>query len=97
MTSPHLEKAFEDGIEASLLASGGWTQGYPQDFDPELALIPRDLFAYIQATQPDLWKTIAGQHKDGLEPALLEALSKHLDMKGTLAVLRKGFKFYGKK
>lgn len=97
MTSPHLEKAFEDGIEASLLASGGWKQGQPQGFDAELALSPNDLFAYIQATQPDLWKTIAGQHKDGLEPALLEALSKHLDMKGTLAVLRKGFKFYGKK
>ena len=97
MTSPHLEKAFEDGIEASLLASGGWKKGHPQDFDADLALIPKDLFAYIQATQPDLWKTLAGQHKDGLEAALLEALSKHLDMKGTLAVLRKGFKFYGKK
>ncbi|HPB55687.1 MAG TPA: type I restriction endonuclease, partial [Candidatus Aminicenantes bacterium] len=97
MTSPHLEKAFEDCIEDSLFASGGWKKGNPQDFDPELALIPKDLFAYIQATQPELWKTLAGQHKDGLEAALLEALSKHLDMKGTLAVLRKGFKCDGKR
>ena len=45
MTSPHLEKAFEDGIETAMLASGGWKKGDPADFNAELALIPKDLFA----------------------------------------------------
>ncbi|MCG3190808.1 MAG: DEAD/DEAH box helicase family protein [Thermoanaerobaculia bacterium] len=97
MTSPHLEKAFEDGIEAALLASDGWKKGDPADFNAELAVIPKDLFGYIRDTQPDLWKTLAAQHKGDLEGPLLDALTKHLDFKGTLDVLRHGFKFFGKK
>ncbi len=97
MTSPHLERSFEDAIEASLLASGGWKKGNPSDFNAELAIIPKDLFSYIQGTQPDLWKTLTDQHKGDLEGPLLDALTKHLEMKGTLDVLRHGFKFYGKK
>ena len=97
MTSSHLEKALEDAIEASLLTSGGWISGSPADFDAELALIPKDLFAYINDSQPGLWKVLAAQHGDEFEEALLDAISKHLDMKGTLEVLRHGFKFFGKK
>jgi type I restriction enzyme R subunit len=97
MTSPHLEKAFEDGIEASLVVFGGWRQGDPRDFDAELALTPKDLFAFIQATQPELWLSLAAQHGDGLDTALLDALTKHLEMRGTLDVLRHGFKLFGRK
>jgi hypothetical protein len=97
MTSLHVEKAFEDAIEATLLASGGWKQGDPADFNAELALVPKDLFAFIRDTQPDLWKTLASQHKGDLEGSLLDALTKHLEMKGTLDVLRHGFKFFGKR
>ena len=95
--SIHLEKAFEDAIEASLLTSGGWRKGSPGDFDANLALIPKEVFAYIQATQPDLWTLLRAQHKEGLEDALIDALVKHLEMKGTLEVLRHGFKLFGKK
>ena len=35
-------------------------------------------------------------HGDGLEKLLLTALVNELDLKGTLHVLRHGFKFYGK-
>ena len=35
-------------------------------------------------------------HGDGLEALLLASLVKELDLKGTLHVLRHGFKFYGK-
>jgi len=97
MTSPHLEKALEDAIEESLLSSGGWKKGDPADFDADLALIPKDLFAYVKESQPDLWKKLVDQHKGDLEPAILDALTKHLEMKGTLDVFRHGFKFFGKK
>ncbi|HXO28559.1 MAG TPA: type I restriction endonuclease [Thermoanaerobaculia bacterium] len=93
----HTEKTFEDAIEANLLGSGGWKQGDPHDFNAELALLPKDLFAFIRDTQPDLWRTLATQQKKDLEPGFLEALTKHLEMKGTLDVLRHGFKFFGKK
>jgi len=97
VTFTHSEKAFEDAIEASLLAAGGWAKGSPADFNAELAVTPGDLLAYIQATQPDLWKSLRAQHKGDLERAVLDALTKHLDMLGTLEVLRHGFKFFGKK
>ena len=35
-------------------------------------------------------------HAAGLEALLVNALVKELDLKGTLHVLRHGFKFYGK-
>ena len=35
-------------------------------------------------------------HGDGLEALLLASLVKELNIKGTLHVLRHGFKFYGK-
>lgn len=97
MTSPHLEKAFENAIELSLLTSGGWKKGDPNDFNRELALVPSDLFAFIRETQPDLWKDLATQHRGDLESAVLDALTKHVEMRGTLDVLRHGFKFFGKK
>jgi len=97
MTSPHLEKALEDAIEHALSVSGGWAKGEAADFDPELALIPKDLFSYIENSQPDLWNLLAAQHGGDRERALLDTLGKHLDMKGTLDVLRHGFKFFGKK
>jgi type I restriction enzyme R subunit len=93
----HTEKSFEDAIEASLLSSGGWGQGSPADFKAELALIPKDLFAYIKDTQPDIWNILATQHNGDVESAVVDALVKHLDIKGTLDVLRHGFKFFGKK
>ena len=39
---------------------------------------------------------MAGLHGDNLERLIVEALAKELDLKGTLDVLRHGFKFYGK-
>jgi type I restriction enzyme R subunit len=97
MTSPHLELAFEDSIEANLVTAGGWKRGDPDDFNAETALVPNDLFAFIRDSQPDLWKSLAQQHRGDLEAGVLDALVKHLEMKGALDVLRHGFKFYGRK
>lgn len=96
MTFLHSEEAFEAGIEASL-HSGGWAQGAASAFNPDLALIPEDLFSYIRESQPALWAHLCSQHKADLNAGLLDALAKHLEVKGTLDVLRHGFKFYGKK
>ena len=49
MTPPgmHQEIKFEEAIEAQLLAEGGWIQGDPEDFDRELAIDRRQLFAWL--------------------------------------------------
>lgn len=99
MTMPgkHTERAFEDAIEHSLITAGGWTKGDASGFDRERALSRADLFAFIEATQAELWAELKKQHGAGLEAAVLEALVKSIDGRGTLDVLRHGFKFYGKR
>lgn len=89
------EKAFESYVEQMLLAKG-WQQGSASEWDKERALFPQAIIDFIADTQKDLWKTMREQHADNLEPMLLATLVKELAIKGSLHVLRHGFKFYGK-
>lgn len=89
------EKAFETYVEQILLAKG-WQQGSVIEWDQERALFPGPIVAFIAATQPQLWQAMRGQHGAQLEPMLLSTLVKELAIKGSLSVLRHGFKFYGK-
>ena len=50
----------------------------------------------MQATQPEQWAAIAKLHGPHSESLIVDALVRELDLKGTLDVLRHGFKFYGK-
>ena len=90
------ERAFETYVEEILLTRGGWKSGSNAEWDKERALFPAQVFAFIQDTQPKLWAEMKTQHAAGLEALLLNTLVKELDAKGSLHVLRHGFKFYGK-
>ena len=90
------ERAFEFHVEDLLLRQGGWQSGTNAEWDQARALFPARMFAFIEATQPKLWAEMAGLHGDNLRSMLLNALVKELDLKGSLHVLRHGFKFYGK-
>ncbi len=94
MTTGYKEIDFEALIEAHLVEHG-WLKGNPADFDAELALTTKDLFAFIQATQPNTWDKLHQHHQQGLEDAILHRLTSVLDSKGTLDVVRHGFKFFG--
>jgi type I restriction enzyme, R subunit len=91
------ELHFEDAIEHHLLSSGGWTKGNAADFDRRTALVAKDFFTFIEATQPVTWSELRKHHMSGLEIAVLDTLTKALDSRGSLDVLRHGFKFFGKK
>ncbi|HEY4016507.1 MAG TPA: type I restriction endonuclease [Polyangiaceae bacterium] len=91
------EQHFEDAIEDHLVTRGGWARGVAKDFDRKTALASKDLFAFIEATQPATWGELRKQHPSGLEAAVLDTLVKTLDSRGALDVLRHGFKFFGKK
>jgi type I restriction enzyme R subunit len=95
MSTQTSEKAFETYVEHMLLAKG-WQQGSVSEWDQERALFPGPIVAFIAATQPQLWQAMRGQHGAQLEPMLLSTLVKELAIKGSLSVLRHGFKFYGK-
>jgi len=90
------ERAFEFHVEDLLLKQGGWLSGTNSEWDKARALFPARAFAFIESTQPQLWAEMAAQHGSNLQPMLLDALVKELDIKGSLHVLRHGFKFYGK-
>ncbi|WP_028578468.1 type I restriction endonuclease subunit R [Desulfomicrobium escambiense] len=89
------ERAFESYVEQMLL-SKGWKQGSVAEWDKDRALFPSEIFDFIATTQADLWELMRGQHGVQLEPMLLAALVKELGIKGTLHVLRHGFKFFGR-
>lgn len=96
MNKQTTEHAFETQVETTLLGAGGWHPGTNAEWDVEKALFPARVCAYIEATQSKLWGEMRALHGAGLENLLVAALVKELDLKGTLHVLRHGFKFYGR-
>jgi type I restriction enzyme R subunit len=96
MSTQTNEKAFESYVEEILLNGAGWVQGSVAGWSAERALFANEVCAFIEATQPKLWADMRAQHKGALEDMLVRTLCKELDAKGTLNVLRHGFKFYGK-
>lgn len=90
------EKSFETYLEEILHKQNSWQQGSKNDWDKETALFPSHVFSFIQETQPKEWAEFQKLHGTQLEPMLIKTLIKELDLKGSLAVLRHGFKFYGK-
>ena len=96
MSSQTNEFAFESYVEQMLLGASGWTRGDRADWDVTRALFPSRVVAFLEATQPKLWGEMRKLHGDTLEALVVDTLVKELDLKGTLNVLRHGFKFYGK-
>src|SRR6185437_12614500 len=92
----HTEIHFEDDICAHL-AAHGWLHAADDAarYDRARALFPADVVAWIQATQPDAWETLAKNHGAVAETVLLDRLRKQLEERGTLDVLRHGVEMIG--
>src|SRR3989339_1256244 len=89
------EKAFEAYIQETM-AARGWISGSTQSWDKGKALFPGQVIAFIKDTQAGLWAQMEKLHGRELTGKLIEALVKERNAKGTLHILRHGFKFYGK-
>src|SRR6056297_1977813 len=96
MNKQTTERAFEEYVEHVLLNTSGWCSVSNNEWDQERAIFPSHAIAFIQDTQPKLWEQMDRLHGAELSRKLIKALCKELDLKGTLHVLRHGFKFYGK-
>jgi type I restriction enzyme R subunit len=96
MTGQTNERAFETQVEAMLLGAAGWNSGTNAEWDVERALFPARVLDFLQRTQGKPWAEMLKLHGAGLEALVIHTLAKELDLKGTLHVLRHGFKFYGK-
>jgi len=90
------EHAFESYVQTILLERAGWVAGDRDEWDVQRALFPARVFAFLRETQPQLWAAMETLHGAGLDAMLLDGLVKELELKGSLHVLRHGFKFYGK-
>jgi type I restriction enzyme R subunit len=97
--SLHKEIALEAEITKHL-ATHGWhhTPGdAPTHYDRARALYPSDLVAWIQATQPEAWAKLHGNHGAAAERTVLDRVRAQLDQRGTLDVLRHGVDLLGLK
>ncbi|MBX5197522.1 type I restriction endonuclease subunit R [Rhizobium sp. NZLR10] len=95
--SKHTEIRFEDAIIESLTTSGGYTLGDPRSFDAERGLFSDDVIAFIEATQAKRWASLKEFHGLRARDTLLDSLCKEFSAKGSLHVLRYGFKCFGKR
>src|SRR6266567_758407 len=91
----HTEARFEDAIEFALLARG-YVKGNREAFNAEQGIFPSDVMAYLKASQQRKWQALVDLQGSAAEATLLDALVKELGSKGTLSVLRHGFKCFGK-
>ncbi|WP_396452009.1 type I restriction endonuclease subunit R [Actinomadura sp.] len=97
MSPVHDEKAFGDAIVAAML-KGGWQEGDPRDYRPELGLDTRQLFTFIGATQGDEWERLVmlyGSSTEAAQVGFAKRFDRAIAEDGVLTVLRKGVKDRG--
>ncbi|QTN40893.1 type I restriction endonuclease subunit R [Marinobacter salsuginis] len=92
----HSELAFETAIETGLTSAGGYEKREATDYGEALALFPDDVTGFLQDSQPAKWEQLEALLGDKTRATVLDSLNKELEIKGTLHVLRYGFKCYGK-
>ena len=89
------EQAFEAVIEAHLLANG-YVSVAGDGFDRERAVFPETVLGFIRETQPREWARLEALHGGRTGEQILGDLCKWMDVHGSLATLRHGFKCYGR-
>lgn len=94
--SGHTEIAFEAAIEHGLLTSDRYQKRAPNAFDPASAIFPEDAIGFVRDSQPTRWAQLESMLKDRTAATVIDSVTKELASKGTLGVLRHGFKCYGK-
>ena len=91
----HTEAAFETVIESHLLEHG-YVAVAAGSFDRDLAVFPETVLPFIQDTQPEEWAKLEALHGARTGQQVLGDLSAWMDVHGSLATLRHGFKCYGR-
>jgi len=111
MPVDHRERAFEAAIEHHLLTAAGYAKGdnrdcnpvitderrSPTGFDRSRAIFPGVFVEFVRGTQPETWLALEKLHGENTATVVLDDLAKALDAPaGSLAVIRHGFKCFGK-
>ena len=89
----HREIVLEDHLVAQLVREQGYIERSPEEFDRDLALDRELVLRFVQETQPEAWKKAGGAiHVTAPGPSFSSSLKKGLKDRGTLDLLRRGFK-----
>ena len=83
------EEDFEDHIEAHLNRSR-YRSRQPILYNKDLCLIPNETLRFIQETQPNEYQRLEIQYGKDTPTKLLNRVSKEIERRGVLDVLRKG-------
>ena len=90
------EQNFEEHIEQNLLESG-YHKKHSDDYNKDHCIIPSEVINFIKSTHPEEFKNLQIQYGDDTENKICYRLSQEISQKGSLEVLRKGFKDRGSK
>lgn len=93
----HTENIFEEAIATDLIERSGYTKGDPAQFDAALAVDPTTLFSFLEGTQAKKWQKISKIHGPSVRQKLLNRLTREIELRGMLDVVRKGITDYGVK
>ena len=85
------ERRFESDIETYLLSEdGGYTKGYPEDFDRGNALNKKDLFTFIENSQQLEWNRYKKAFPDDYEGRFIKRFNEEVVNRGIIDVIRNG-------
>ena len=90
------ERFFQSDIIADL-QSQDWLVGKASGYDPANAVYTEDLVSYFQEAWPERWEKFCQSNPQNPEKVLVQKAVRALEKKGTLDVLRHGFKVPGVK
>ena len=90
----YTEADFEDHIEAHLNRSG-YRSRQPALYNRSFCLIPDETLRFIQGTQLNEYQKLERQYEEKTPVSLLNRVSKEIERRGVLDVLRKGVKDRG--
>lgn len=93
---PTTEIAFETYIEETLIDKCRWSHVEPIKSGIEKMLCFPQKLLITSKTQANLYNKFLQMHGDDLDGKIIETLIKERAIKGTLHILRHGFKFFGK-
>lgn len=90
------ERFFQNDIIKSL-SEQGWLVGSASEYDKAHALYPEDLIGYFKDAWPERWEKFCKSNPQNTEKVFVQKTVRELERKGTLDVLRHGFKVPGVK
>lgn len=90
------ERFFQNDI-IKALSEQGWLVGSASEYDRAHALYPEDLIGYFKNAWPERWEKFCKSNPQNPEKVFVQKTVRELERKGTLDVLRHGFKVPGVK